>query len=170
MTARKNQQQKPEQKPDNGQAANDDPKGQEQAGEQKTYSALDEAIKAEQEQPKEGEWQAGEEAANDDAKADRVGVQEIKQLAMLGFAVVGARYGDHWALSNDEAQGLAVASDKAMRHYLGNVEMGPGAALAVTAGMIVLPRVVITMSQQQEPEKPEQNQKETGTEGGAGGD
>jgi len=169
MSARKNQQQKPEQKPDNGQAANDDPSGQPQ-GEQKTYSALDEAIKAEQEQPKEGEWQAGEEAANDDAKADRVGVQEIKQLAMLGFAVVGARYGDHWALSNDEAQGLAVASDKAMRHYLGNVEMGPGVALAVTAGMIVLPRVVVTMSMQQGPEKPEENQKETGTEGGAGGD
>ena len=58
MTARKNQQQKPEQKPENGQAANDDPSGQQQ-GEQKTYSALDEAIKAEQEQPKEGEWQAG---------------------------------------------------------------------------------------------------------------
>ncbi|MBE98713.1 MAG: hypothetical protein CMP77_02000 [Flavobacterium sp.] len=161
MTAQK----KPAGKPESG-AANDYPEGQEQ--EQKTYSAIDEAIQQEQEDAKEGEWQAGGEAANDDG-AEKIGVQEIQALLQMGFSVVGARYGAHWNLSQPEAKGLAESTDRALKHYLGDVEMGPGAALAVTAGMIVLPRAVITIQQaNQEPEKPEENQEKT--EGGTGGD
>ena len=97
-----------------------------------------------------------------------MGVQEIKALTQMAFAVAAARFGPQWNLSNDEAQGLAEAGDAVAQKYLGNVTMGPEAALCITAGMIILPRVVITLNP---PEKPEPKPEKTGTEaeGGDGG-
>ena len=170
MTARRKPAQKPEEKPEEQQtAANDDGQpGQQPETENKTYDAIDAAIADEDGKAKEGEWQPGQGAANDDKPEDTVGVQEIKALTQMAFAVAAARFGPHWNLSNDEAQGLAEAGDAVAQKYLGNVTMGPEAALCITAGMIILPRVVLTLNQ---PEKPEPKPEKTGTEaeGGSGG-
>ncbi|PHR67958.1 hypothetical protein [Alcanivorax sp.] len=169
MTARRKPAQKPEEKPEEQQtAANDDGQPEkERETENKTYDAIDAAIADEEGKAKEGEWQPGQGAANDDKPEDTVGVQEIKALTQMAFAVAAARFGPHWNLSNDEAQGLAEAGDAVAQKYLGNVTMGPEAALCITAGMIILPRVVLTLNQ---PEKPEPKPEKTGTEGGQGGD
>lgn len=170
MTARRKPAQKPEEKPEEQQtAANDDGQpGQQPETENKTYDAIDAAIADEEGKAKEGEWQPGQGAANDDKPEDTVGVQEIKALTQMAFAVAAARFGPHWNLSNDEAQGLAEAGDAVAQKYLGNVTMGPEAALCITAGMIILPRVVLTLNQ---PEKPEPKPEKTGAEaeGGSGG-
>lgn len=170
MTARRKPAQKPEQKPEDQQAAaNDDGKPEQQPEtENKTYDAIDAAIADEEGKAKEGEWQPGQGAANDDQPKpdDAVGVQEIKALTQMAFAVAAARFGPHWNLSNDEAQGLAEAGDAVAQKYLGNVTMGPEAALCITAGMIILPRVVLTLNQ---PEKPEPKPEKTESKEGAGG-
>ena len=170
MTARRKPAQKPEEKPEEQQtAANDDgQQGQQPETENKTYDDIDAAIADEEGKAKEGEWQPGQGAANDDKPEDTVGVQEIKALTQMAFAVAAARFGPQWNLSNDEAQGLAEAGDAVAQKYLGNVTMGPEAALCITAGMIILPRVVITLNP---PEKPEPKPEKTGTEaeGGDGG-
>lgn len=170
MTAQK----KPNQKPESGQAANDDKQAEAaQETEQKTYSALDEAIAQEQEQAKEGEWEPA--AANDGQGAKRkLGNDELQKMLTMLFGVVALRAGDHWKLSDPEAQGLSEAINDAAREYFGeDVEMGPYLALAVTAGMVTVPRYMITVAQQQEQQgagNQSQNQKETGKEGGSGGD
>lgn len=166
MTARRKPAQKPEQKPEEQQAAANDDGQQQQETENKTYDAIDAAIADEESKAKEGEWEPGQGAANDDKPEDAVGVQEIKALTQMAFAVAAARFGPHWNLSNDEAQGLAEAGDAVAKKYLGNVTMGPEAALCITAGMIILPRVVLTVNKPEKPEpKPEKT--EEGADGGS---
>jgi hypothetical protein len=70
------------------------------------------------------------------------------------FNIVAMRSGDHWAITQEEAQGIATPAARIMERYdiTEKVnEYGDYVALAVATGMVIVPRVII--SQMQKPTK-----------------
>ena len=82
------------------------------------------------------------------AAGEAVEVQEIDTKAFLtdtlqlGFSVIAAKAGDHWALSGQEAEALAGAYDAVLDKYFPNIGKSLGVevtAITITA-MVFLPR------------------------------
>jgi len=70
------------------------------------------------------------------------------------FNIVAMRSGEHWAITQEEAQGIATPAARIMERYdiTEKVnEYGDYVALAVATGMVIVPRVII--SQMQKPTK-----------------
>ena len=137
------------------------------------------AGKPDQEQPAELESAnldnlealAGEDAANDyqPGQADHpdkekaMGSEELQKLYFMVFALASTRLGSHWVLSQQESEELAKATDAVLEKYGAKMAMGPEITLMFTAGLITVPRALISM--QTAKTKPESEQEtETGKE------
>ena len=123
------------------------------------------------------EAMAGEGAANSEEytpakgdpepKAPTVGGKELAGLFQMVYGTLAIRLGAHWQLSGDEADQLGGATDAVLEKYGAKKAMGPEFTLIVTAGVVTLPRVVLTMAANSD-KKPEEAGQETGQETGAG--
>ena len=63
-------------------------------------------------------------------------------LIGLAFGAMAARRGEHWNLSQDEADKLGGATGAVLDKYLPNMSTGPEAALVLAAVVIVTPRMM----------------------------
>lgn len=123
------------------------------------------------------EAMAGEGAANSEEytpakgdpepKAPTVGGKELAGLFQMVYGTLAIRLGAHWQLSGDEADQLGGATDAVLEKYGAKKAMGPEFTLIVTAGVVTLPRVVLTMAANSD-QKPEETGQETGAGEGAG--
>lgn len=122
------------------------------------------------------EAMAGEGAANSEdytpsnepePKAPTVGGKELASLFQMVYGTLAIRLGAHWQLSGDEADQLGGATDAVLEKYGAKKAMGPEFTLIVTAGVVTLPRVVLTMAANSD-QKPEETGQETGAGEGAG--
>lgn len=119
---------------------------------------------------------AGEGAANSEEytpgsepepKAPTVGGKELAGLFQMVYGTLAIRLGAHWQLSGDEADQLGGATDAVLEKYGAKKAMGPEFALIVTAGVVTLPRVVLTMAANSD-QKPEETGSKTEAGEGAG--
>ena len=121
------------------------------------------------------EAMAGEAANSEDytpgsepePKAPTVGGKELAGLFQMVYGTLAIRLGAHWQLSDDEAGQLGGATDAVLEKYGAKKAMGPEFTLIVTAGVVTLPRVVLTMAANSD-QKPEETGQETGAGEGAG--
>lgn len=136
-----------------------------------------EAPAPEPEKPDYGplEAMAGEAANSEDytpgsepeQKSPSMGGKEMAVLFHLVFATASLRLGEHWKLSDGEAQGLGDATDAVLEKYGAKKAMGPEFTLVFTAGVVTLPRVLQTMAANGE-QKPEETGSKTEAGEGAG--
>lgn len=61
----------------------------------------------------------------------------------VGFGLVASRRGNHWALSDEEAEQFGGALGAVLDKYCPDIEGGPEYALIVAAGMVIAPRFLI---------------------------
>ncbi|HBM23157.1 MAG TPA: hypothetical protein DD411_06250 [Alcanivorax sp.] len=122
------------------------------------------------------EAMAGEGAANSEEytpgsgpepKAPTVGGKELAGLFQMVYGTLAIRLGAHWQLSDDEAGQLGGATDAVLEKYGAKKAMGPEFTLIVTAGVVTLPRVVLTMAANSD-QKPEETGSKTEAGEGAG--
>ena len=119
---------------------------------------------------------AGEGAANSEdytpsnepePKAPTVGGKELAGLFQMVYGTLAIRLGAHWQLGDEEADQLGGATDAVLEKYGAKKAMGPEFTLIVTAGVVTLPRVVLTMAANSD-QKPEETGSKTEAGGGAG--
>lgn len=122
------------------------------------------------------EAMAGEGAANSEdytpgsdpeQRSPSMGGKEMAVLFHLVFATASLRLGEHWKLSDGEAQGLGDATDAVLEKYGAKKAMGPEFTLVFTAGVVTLPRVLQTMAANGD-QKPEETGSKTEAGEGAG--
>ena len=121
------------------------------------------------------EAMAGEAANSEDytpgsepePKAPTVGGKELAGLFQMVYGTLAIRLGAHWQLSDDEAGQLGGATDAVLEKYGAKKAMGPEFTLIVTAGVVTLPRVVLTMAANSD-QKPEETGSKTEAGEGAG--
>lgn len=147
--ATRNQNRKPEPKPDNTGSTKPAPIDADAVGVEKPeptpekpdYAAL--------------EAMAGEDAANgedytpepgDKPEAGALGAKELQRLYQAGFALASVRLGQHWLLTAEESRELAKATDAVLEKYGAKKALGPELTLALTAGMVTVPRLIVTMN------------------------
>lgn len=107
--------------------------------EPETEAALNEKL-SEFEPEAEGGAGKSEEAP----KVDAQGVAMVAMFYSGAFSVLSSRLGEHWKLSDDEAQALAAPTLAVINKYAPGIKTGPEAVLLGVAAMIVLPRVQVT--------------------------
>jgi len=123
------------------------------------------------------EAMAGEGAANSEEytpakgdpepKAPTVGGKELAGLFQMVYGTLAIRLGAHWQLTDDEAGQLGGATDAVLEKYGAKNAMGPEFTLIVTAGVVTLPRVVLTMAANSD-QKPAETGSKTEEGEGAG--
>ena len=64
-----------------------------------------------------------------------------QMLQMIGHGLA-ASFGDHWAISQPEADALAVAYDPVLQKYLPNMSMSVEFTAVLTTGMIFVPKYI----------------------------
>lgn len=87
------------------------------------------------------------EAEGGTSEAPKVDAQGVAMVAMFysgAFSILSSRLGEHWKLSDDEAQALAAPTLAVINKYAPGIKTGPEAVLLGVAAMIVLPRVQMT--------------------------
>jgi hypothetical protein len=99
----------------------------------------------------EGEYIPAAEAA---APQEQSSAEMVGALATVAFAVVAARRGPHWALTAAEAEEFGKAGGAVLDKYAPDLHTGPEAALVLTAGMIVLPRLLTDKQAEKEAAQP----------------
>ena len=69
------------------------------------------------------------------------------------FSVGAARLGSHWAITDEEAEGIAIPTANIIAKYMDTESMAKysdPAALMIALGVVVVPRVMITISKKKE--------------------
>lgn len=85
---------------------------------------------------------------------DPVIAQNIKIFSSIGFGVASKKYGDHWLLQPEENERLSVALAQVVNYYMPDFDnLGVVGNLALVAGSITLPRVMLTVMSQKQAEK-----------------
>jgi len=85
----------------------------------------------------------------------------VKKLMPTLFAVIARVKGKHWLLEEEEVDDFAEAIDECIEHYYPELDgLPPWAMLAFSAGMIVVPRLMIDGMSDEEKEVLQQVQAE----------
>ena len=77
------------------------------------------------------------------------------------FGIAALRLGEHWILSNDEAETLGESFDRVAVKYNWNNSAGPEIGLAVAVVGITAPRAMLTVAQKRQAQE---SDKDTGKE------
>lgn len=160
---------KPEQqaqKPEEGEAVKPEPAASEP--EKPDYARLE--VLAAEEAANGEDWKPGVGESEKPKKPAGVGSKELMALYQMSFALAAVRLGAHWQLSEEEASELSHATDAVLEKYGAKMAMGPEVTLVITAGMVTVPRILLTASQagRKTEEKPEPGNEETGLTDQAG--
>lgn len=73
----------------------------------------------------------------------------LSELIFAGFNMLAARKGEHWILSEKDAQTLGTKTARVLDKYLPSFESGPEAALIASVVLIVGPRLAIDIRNKQ---------------------
>lgn len=88
---------------------------------------------------------------------DPVIAQNIEIFTGIGFNALAKKHGEHWVLSQDDSQRLALALAQVIHHYMPDFDnLGVVGNLALVAGSITLPRIMLTVMTQKQAEQAEQ--------------
>lgn len=79
---------------------------------------------------------------------DRETLQIVSVMYAGLFGVAAMRMGEHWALSDDEVNQLAVPTVAVLDKYLPGARLGVEVALLAAVAMVIFPRVMVNVSQQ----------------------
>lgn len=118
-------------------------------------------------QAREGEYM-GKEGGQQEQEPSSAEI--CTMLAGVTFAILAARRGAHWGLSDGEAGQLGEAGGKLMDKHLGDAKIGPEGAFVMAAAVIVMPRLAAdrAIQQQQQGEQEQQDKQQEGA--GSGGE
>ncbi len=78
----------------------------------------------------------------------------------IGFSIVAVRAGDHWKLAPQELEILSKATVPVINKYVPDLEASPEVALVIAAGMVVVPRLMVSISQSEDEEDGDKSESE----------
>lgn len=85
---------------------------------------------------------------------DPVLAQSVTMYLGMGSSIAARKWGQHWQLKEDEAQGLSVATCQLVHHYFPDMEpTNPLWNFAMVAGVTLGPRALLTVINKKQTEK-----------------
>lgn len=86
---------------------------------------------------------AGEPKKEKAKEPDVNAIAMVSMMYMGSFAILAARLGDHWALTEKEVAMLAEPTVAVIEKYAPGAQMGPEAALIAAAVIVIAPRLMV---------------------------